>query len=337
MFSHWFRAVATIDFLVNLQLSSAALLGANAIKALNPQSPQARAIFNLGIVTAIVAVVIFAVVVGIVVYALLRFPRWREGERDPEQGKGNKTIEIVWTAIPLVIVGVLFVLAARTMGISDPPPPPKPDIVVIGHQWWWEARYTNSGAVVANEIHIPVGKAVSLKLDAADVLHEFWVPELARKITSVPGHPNHIWIQADKPDTYIGFCTEFCGTQHAWMHFLLVAESQQEFQKWEQAQLLPAPAPVSQNAQKGLALFEQMTCVNCHAIKGTIASATFGPDLTHVASRKQLAAGIVANTPENLRRWLQDPQQVKVGAKMPNFKFTEEQVAQLADYIETLK
>jgi heme/copper-type cytochrome/quinol oxidase subunit 2 len=141
-------------------------------------------------------VVIFAVVVGIVVYALLRFPRWREGERDPKQGEGNKKIEIVWTAIPLAIVTTLFVLSARTMGIADPPKPPNPDIVVTGHQWWWEARYTKSGAVVANEIHISVGKPVALRLDAVDVLHEFWVPELARKITTVPGHPNHIWIQA---------------------------------------------------------------------------------------------------------------------------------------------
>jgi len=231
----------------------------------------------------------------------------------------------------------LFVLSARTMGISDPPPPPKPDIVVIGHQWWWEARYTNLGAVVANEIHIPVGKPLALRLDAADVLHEFWVPELARKITTVPGHPNHIWIQADKPGTYLGFCSEFCGTQHAWMHFLLVAESQQEFRKWEQAQLAPASVPSTENAQKGLALFQQMSCVNCHAIKGTTASATIGPDLTHFASRKQLGAGIAANTPENLRRWLHDPQQVKIGVKMPDFKLTNEQATQLADYIETLK
>ena len=322
---------------MNLQPPSAALVIADVVKVFNPQSPQARAIFDLTVIVIVVMVIIFAVVVGIVLYALLGFPRWREGERDPEQGEGNKTIEIVWTAIPLAIVTILFVLSARTMGISDPPPPPKPDIVVIGHQWWWEARYTNSGAVVANEIHIPVGKPVALRLDAVDVLHEFWVPELGRKTTTVPGHPNHLSIQSDKPATYLGFCTEFCGTQHAWMHFLLVAEPDEEFQKWQQAQLLPAPPPSSDNAQKGLALFQQMSCVSCHTIKGTIASAIFGPDLTHFASRKQLGAGIVANTPENLRRWLRNPQQVKIGAKMPNFQFTEEQVTQLADYIETLK
>ena len=168
------------------------LLIADVIKALNPQSPQARAIFDLAIVTGIVMLIIFAVVIGIVAYALLRFPRWREGESDPEQGQGNKIIEIVWTAIPFAIVAMLFVLSARTMGVLDPPPPPKPDIVVIGHQWWWEARYTNSGAVVANEIHVPVGKPLALRLDSADVFHEFWVPELARKITTAPGHPNHI-------------------------------------------------------------------------------------------------------------------------------------------------
>src|SRR5204862_359486 len=159
-----------------------------------------------------------------------------------------------------------------------PRPPPKPDIVVIGHQWWWEARYA-SGAVTANEIHIPVGKPVALRLDAADVLHEFWVPELARKMTTVPGHPNHIWIQAENIRTYLGSCSEFCGTQHAWMHFLIVGEPREECQKWEQAQLVPAPAPASQSAQKGLALFEQMSCVNCHAIKATSASAQIGLDL----------------------------------------------------------
>ena len=172
----------------------------------------------------------------------MRF-RWREGEADPHQLAGNKTIEIIWTAIPCVIVVALFALTARTMSLSDPPPAPTPDLVVIGHQWWWEARYPKSGVVAANEIHIPVGKALSVRLDSADVLHEFWVPELARKITAVPGHPNHIWIEADKPGTYLGICSEFCGTQHAWMHFLIVAEPQAEFDAWEKAQLQPAATP----------------------------------------------------------------------------------------------
>ena len=240
-----------------MQLLSAAFLIADVVKVFNPQSPQARAIFDLAIVVIAVMVFIFAVVVGIVTYALFCFPRWQEGERDPDQGAGNKTIEIVWTAIPLLIVAILFVLSARTMGISDPPPPPKPDIVVIGHQWWWEARYMNSGAIVANEIHIPVGKPLALRLDAADVLHEFWVPELARKITTVPGHPNHIWIQADKPGTYLGSCSEFCGTQHAWMHFLIVAEPQADFEAGNRRNSTPPRNQRSDNAQKGSRCFSK--------------------------------------------------------------------------------
>ena len=160
-------------------------------------------------VSSIIFAIIFIIVAGAIVYALMRF-RWREGEPEPRQYAGNKTLELVWTAIPCVIVVALFAMTARTMSLSDPPPSPAPDLLVVGHQWWWEARYTKSGLVVANEIHIPVGKALSVRLDSADVLHEFWVPELARKITAIPGHPNHIWIQADRSGRYLGVCSEFC-------------------------------------------------------------------------------------------------------------------------------
>jgi cytochrome c oxidase subunit 2 len=309
---------------------------ASVLRVLNPESPQARSIFDLGIVSGIILGIIFVIVAGIIVYALMRF-RWREGEPDPHQLAGNKTVEVVWTAIPCLIVVALFALTARTMNLSDPPPAPEPDLVVIGHQWWWEARYPKLGVVVANEFHIPAGKAVSVRLESTDVLHEFWLPELARKITAVPGHPNHIWLQADKAGTYLGICSEFCGTQHAWMHFLIIAESQAEFDDWEKAQLRPAAQPAGGEAAKGLALFQQTSCVTCHAINGTTANARVGPDLTHFASRRQLGAGIADNTPMNVRRWLTDPQSVKPGVKMPDFKFTDDQLTQLVDYFETLK
>ena len=191
--------------------------------------------------------------------------------------------------------------------------------------------------MVANEFHIPVGKAISVRLESSDVLHEFWLPELARKITAVPGHPNHIWLESDKPGTYLGICSEFCGTEHAWMHFLVVAEPEAEFDAWEKAQLQPAVTPTGGSAATGFALFQTIICASCHAINGTAAHAHVGPDLTHFASRRQLGAGIADNTPENLRHWLADPQRVKPGVKMPDFKFTDEQVAQLVDYFETLK
>jgi len=294
--------------------------------ALDPQSPQARAIYDLGIVSTIVFVLIFVAVTGAIVYAIFRF-RGREGEP-----------EIIWTAIPFLIVVFLFVLTLRGMNRADPPPAPSPDLVVTGHQFWWEAQYPASGAVTANEIHIPIGRPLSVRLDSKDVLHEFWVPELARKMTTVPGQLNHIWLQADKPGIYIGQCSEFCGTQHAWMRILVVADEPWKFEEWQRAQLQPGQAPTSDIAAKGLALFQTSTCINCHAIRGvTGADARVAPDLTHVASRRQLAAGILENTPANMRRWLKNPQHIKPGVLMPDFNFTDQELDELGEYLETLR
>jgi cytochrome c oxidase subunit 2 len=305
--------------------------------ALNPQSPHTQAIFDLGIVSLVIFCLIFAVVGGAIFYSIARF-RWREGEADPRQLAGHKVVEIVWTAIPLVIVILLFVMTARTMNVADPAPAPTPDLVVTGHQFWWEARYPASGAVAANEIHIPVGKPFSIKLEASDVIHEFWVAELTRKIQAVPGSTRYLWIQADRPGSYMGVCSEFCGVQHAWMRFLVIAEEPAAFEAWQRAQLQAAPAPVNEAAGKGLVMFQQMSCISCHAINGVPgATAGVGPDLTHVASRRQLGAGISENTPENLRRWLKNPQALKPGVLMPNYNLTDEQLTQFGEYFQTLK
>ena len=308
-----------------------------ASNALDPQSPQARAIYDLGIVSTIIFVLIFVAVAGAIVYAIFRF-RAREGEPDPDQFAGSERVEIIWTAIPFLIVVFLFVMTLRGMNRADPPPAPSPDLVVTGHQFWWEAQYPASGAITANEIHIPIGKPLSVRLDSKDVLHEFWVPELARKMTTVPGQLNHIWLQADKPGVYIGTCSEFCGTQHAWMRILVIAEEPSKFEEWQRAQLRPGQAATTDAAAKGLALFQASTCINCHAIRGvTGADAHVAPDLTHVASRRQLAAGILENTPANMRRWLKNPQHIKPGALMPDFNFTDQQLDQLGAYLETLQ
>jgi cytochrome c oxidase subunit II len=305
--------------------------------ALDPQSPQARAIYDLGIISTIVFVLIFVVVTGGIVYAIFRF-RGREGEPDPDQFAGSERVEIIWTAIPFLIVVFLFVLTLRGMNRADPPPAPSPDLVVTGHQFWWEADYPASGVVTANEIHIPTGKPLSVRLDSKDVLHEFWVPELARKMTTVPGQPNHIWLQADKPGVYIGTCSEFCGVQHAWMRILVVAEEPSKFEEWQRAQLQPGQAATSDIATKGLALFQTSSCMNCHAIRGVAgADARVAPDLTHVASRRQLGAGVLENTPANMRRWLKSPQHIKPGALMPDFTLTDQQLDQLEAYLETLR
>jgi len=298
-------------------------------------SPHAGAIENLFILTLIVCAVIFAVVATIVVYAVVKF-RWREGEKDPLQFAGSKKVEIIWTAVPILIVVVLFVLTAQAMRVADPPQPANPDLVIVGRQWWWEVRYPGSGVISANEIHIPVGKPMSVRLEAADVLHALWIPQLTRQMTNIPGQPTHIWLQADKPGVYPGLCTEYCGTQHAWMRIKVIAQPQEEFDAWQQAQLAPAPAPTGDVA-RGWEVFRQMSCISCHAINGTEAQARVGPDLTHFASRVEIGAGILPMSPENILHWMRDPQAVKPGVKMPNFKFKEQQLADLSAYLETLK
>src|SRR5436309_12134032 len=261
----------------------------NTSSALDPQSPQAHVIGSVGVISTIIFVLIFVIVTGAIVYAIFRF-RGRADEPDPKQIAENKAIEITWTVIPFLIVIFLFGLTIRAMNLADPPAPPSPDLVVTGHQFWWQANYPASGVVTANEIHIPTGKALSMRLDSKDVLHEFWVPKLNRKMTTVPGQNNHIWLQADKPGVYLGTCSEFCGTQHAWMRILVVAEEPTKFEQWQQAQLRPPQAPTNGAAVKGAEVFRTSSCINCHAINGVPgANSRVAPDLTHVGSRKQLA------------------------------------------------
>ena len=305
--------------------------------ALDPQSPLARAIYDLGIVSCVVFALIFVIVTGAITFSMFRF-RARAGEPDPRQILGNRKVEIAWTIIPFLIVIFLFIITLGAMNRADPPPAPSPDLVITGHQFWWQVDYPGSGVITANEIHIPVGKPLSVRLESADVLHEFWVPQLTRKESNVPGQPNHIWLQADKPGSYIGQCSEFCGTQHAWMRILVVADEPAQFEAWQRAQLQPAQAASSDAAAKGLALFQRSTCSNCHAIRGVAgADLRVAPDLTHVGSRRQLASGVIDNTPANMRLWLKSPQHIKPGALMPDFNFTNEQLDQLAAYLSSLQ
>ncbi len=301
----------------------------------SPQSPQASAIVDLFYIVLVICVGVFVIVTYIVTHSLARF-RSRAEPAEPPQVVGNKTLELVWTIGPLLLVVWIFILTARGMNRADPAKNNRPpDLTVIGHQWWWEARYNKSGAIAANEIHIPVGERFLLQVESVDVIHSFWVPELGRKMDMINGHPNQIWLQADHPGVYMGVCAEYCGTEHAWMRFLVVAEPVAEFAAWEEQQLRSAPQ--SLGVMRGARLFQQMTCVNCHAIKGTGAQMHVGPDLTHVAGRQQLAAGILENTPANMAKWLKNPQAIKPGALMPNPGLTQAQADDLAAYFATLK
>jgi cytochrome c oxidase subunit 2 len=302
----------------------------------DPASSQAAVISNLFLVVLAVCGVILLIVIGMVSVGLVRF-RQKPGAEDPAAFFGSRRLEIAWTVGPILIVIWLFVLTARGMRETDPGPNQKPDLIVISHQWWWEARYPKSGVVTANEIHMPAGAVWLVELDSADVIHDFWVAQLARKMDMVPGHPNHIWLEAGKPGTYMGRCAEYCGAQHATMDFLVMAQSTADFETWQQAQARPALASFSNTAGKGAKNFQELTCANCHAIHGTVSTAQVAPDLTHFGSRQTFAAGLVLNTAANLSRWLENPQIIKPGCLMPNLKLSGAQLTNLVSYLEALK
>lgn len=319
LFGNYFRSVvfATLD------------------PVLSPASPQARALSSLFVVTLLVCGVIFVIVMALVVTCILRFRR-QPNSPEPKQVTGNEKLEITWTTLSILVLVGLFALTVHAMHVSDPPADQKPSFTVIGHQWWWEVRYPN-GAVAANEIHIPVGSNLLVRVESVDVIHDFWVPELGRKMDMIPGNPNHIWIRADSPGEYLGACSEYCGAEHAWMRIRVVAQPPAEFREWVEQQRQPAPAPVTDEQRRGLRLFQDKTCVVCHTIRGVNQQISVAPELTHIASRETLGAGVALNTPVTLRRWIADPQLIKPGCYMPNFHLTDQQVNDLTQYLETLK
>lgn len=306
---------------------------------LRPHSPQVHAIVDLFSQYLIVAAVIFGVVSTLVVYSVVRY-RARQGAAEPLQHTGSRRLEAAWTAIPLLVVFTLFVLTLRTMAFVDAPQDggQPPDLVVTGHQWWWEARYPNgpSGpAITANEIHIPLGHRWLVRVEAADVIHDFWAPQLARKIDAVPGRASYVWLEADDPGTYEGTCSEFCGMQHAGMQFEVIAESEAMFAVWLNRQAAP-PQPASGLAAEGERLFRDRKCGDCHAVSPTDTRSLIGPPLAHIAGRNRLG-GNRRNTPENLALWITNPQSLKPGNRMPNQTLPTPEVQALTAYMEALQ
>jgi cytochrome c oxidase subunit 2 len=299
-------------------------------------SPEAHATLDLFTLTLVVCAVILALVAGLLGWCVVRYRA--RGAELPPQTHGHRGLEVAWTALPLLVVVWLFFLTTRTAARTEPEAARTPDLTVIAHQWWWEARY-RSGAVAANEIHVPVGQSLYIEIRSADVIHDFWVPQLARKIDATPGHTTHVWMQADAPGTYPGACAEYCGTQHAWMRIVVVADAPADFEAWEKRQLSPAAEPETPDAARGARLFADKTCARCHGIltAGPDTRPRVAPDLTHLGGRQTLAAGVLANTPENLAAWLKDPQSFKPGSHMPSLQLTSEDARDLAVYFEGLR
>jgi cytochrome c oxidase subunit 2 len=314
-------------------------MAASTVPVLDPASPNAATISRLFFLVLMICLAIFVVVTALIFTSLIRF----RGGDIPKQNFGSRRSERIWAIPPVLIVVGLSVVSTKLILSIDGMPASRvseadhADLVVVGHQWWWEVRYPAAGALTANEIHIPVGRKLRLRVEAADVIHSFWVPQLGVKLDMIPGHPNFIWLEADRAGVYEGACAEFCGDQHAWMRFTVVAEPSPQYDTWLAHQAQPASAPVGAAAEKGRLFFFTQTCANCHAIKGTTAIANAAPDLTHLASRTELGAGIIPNTPQNLARWLRDPQAIKPRCQMPNFTLNDEQLTQVVAYMEGLQ
>jgi cytochrome c oxidase subunit II len=302
---------------------------ANAF-TLAPASPQAAAISHLFVGTLIFLGAILALVSFLVIYAVIRY-RDRPGAPEARQVFGWRKLEIIWTVLPILSLIVLASFMVRTMAAGDPSTVgARPDLRIIAHQWWWEIRYPKAGVTTANEIHVPIGKQLLVDFRSADVIHDFWVPELGRKIDIVPGHPNRLWIEADHAGTYLGACAEFCGNEHAWMRVMVIADPPERFAAWMKEQQADPPEPTTPDARLGEKIYRERICTNCHL-------RSVGPDLSHVASRRTLGSGALENTPANLAAWLHDPGDFKPGSNMPNFKLSNSEVRALVAYLETQK
>ncbi|MGE5257612.1 MAG: cytochrome c oxidase subunit II [Hyphomicrobiales bacterium] len=303
---------------------------------MEPVTKEASDILSSFYIVLGVAAFIFVIVAGLVVYALIRFRR-RKG-REPEQFSENVRLEVLWISIPLLIVIGLFIVAVRIMSQVNPPVlGNKPNLTVVAHQWWWELHYPQSGVTAANEIHLPVDKHLLLRFESADVIHGFWVPSFGQKIDVIPGHPNHMWLTITRPGLYLGTCDSFCGMGNAHMGILVFAQSPEDFSAWLAHQRQPASPPSAVGAAKGARVFSEKNCVNCHSIAGLMTRGRVAPDLTHVGSRTTLAAGTLPNTPENLAKWLKNPQSVKKGVLMPDIGLNTDQIKYLTTYLEGLK
>ena len=315
--------------------------------ALHPAGVQAAHIAQLWWFTVAVCGVVFVAVLAALFVALRRAPRAVEATppdltslHAPEPRVRRPVIGAVVISaaglLALLVASVATDRALASMSLVD-----ALGIEVVGHQWWWDVHYDDPDPgrtfATANEIHIPVGRPVLLTLKSDDVIHSFWVPNLHGKKDLIPGRTATLQLRADQPGTFRGQCAEFCGAQHAFMAFVVVAEPAEQFEKWAEAQRQPAAEPNDAQQAQGRELFVSGSCMLCHAIHGTAAQGRKAPDLTHVASRATLAAGRLPNDAQHLSAWIADPQKFKPGVNMPPHSIPDEQLRAIVAYLGNLR
>jgi cytochrome c oxidase subunit 2 len=324
----------------------------NTFEPVGPNADLQRDLFFLAFW---IAVVIFVLVEGLIVFAAIRY-RARRRDEAPMQIHGNTRLEIVWTIIPALLL--LFIGVPTIRGIFTLAARPRGDVLtvrVVAHQWWWEFQYPEQRIVTANELHIPVDRPVFLQLEvsetpggqeqfgippAAPVIHSFWVPKISGKQDMIPGRVNALTIEADEPGTYFGQCAEFCGISHANMRLRVIAQVAGEFDAWVSAQQAEATAPTpGSDAVEGAELFQQFpggSCLACHGIDPS-QGGSVGPNLAHFGSRTTFAAGLFPNDARLLEKWLRNPAAMKPGSKMPNYNLSNDHIEALVAYLQGLE
>jgi cytochrome c oxidase subunit II len=288
--------------------------------------------------------------IGLALVVALLFWSWKRRKRrgfgdDTEAAKPGEqrswyVVIGLGMAMPIIVIATLFVISDLLVIKTTQAPAAtatRLTVDVIGHQWWWEIRYPGTTAVTANEIHIPVRTPVRVVATTADVIHSFWVPQLNRKVDTIPERRNAVELNADAPGVYRGACAEFCGLQHAQMALYVFAQPEAAFRKWLANESRPASKPSGSLAAKGAGVFQSGSCSSCHAIRGTRASGDVGPDLTHVGSRTTLASVTIPNGDATLRDWITDNQHIKPGNQMPDIRLPGSQLAALVAYLRGLK
>ncbi|WP_031438118.1 cytochrome c oxidase subunit II [Methylobacter tundripaludum] len=304
---------------------------------LHSYGPASMPTMVLGWVFAALLVAIFGSIALLLVWAVFR----KRPAVDPRSiGREDEGMPWIYigTGISACILFALAIYALITLNaIANPTHAPALTLTVTGYDWWWKVEYEDDDPtrsfVTANEIHIPVGQPILVKLKSADVIHAFWVPMLAGKTQMIPGLANQQWIQADVEGVYGGQCTQYCGVQHAHMGLEIVAQSEDEFRTWQDAQRGEAEMTAGINAGKSLFLDR---CAGCHAIRGTEAVGAHAPDLTHLNSRRLIAAGLLTNTPDHLAQWITHAQDLKPGARMPSMVLTATELNALSAFLSTL-
>ena len=304
---------------------------------LHSYGPASTPTMYMGWVFVALLVAIFGSIALLLVWAVFR----KRPAADP-RSIGREEQGMPWIYIGTGIsTCILFALAIYTLitlnAIANPTHAPALTLTVTGYDWWWKVEYEDDDPtrsfVTANEIHIPVGQPVFVKLKSADVIHAFWVPMLAGKTQMIPGLSNQQWLQADAEGVYRGQCTQYCGDQHAHMGLEVVAQNEDEFRTWQDGQRRAAEMSADVNVGKQLFLDR---CAGCHAIRGTEAVGAHGPDLTHLKSRRLIAAGLLTNTPDHLEQWITHAQELKPGARMPSMVLTATEIAALSAFLSTL-